>query len=211
MAHRSSLWCLGLCGYRGDPAVLSADGDAAPPLSRRYRSCRRSSHHDLLDVETNRRADGAAVGLQRVYPELHRRLAAAGSLARLSSGLRPGIYTMIVAALAFVGLAMTALLLRALFTGEFAGVVFIIGFAIFFGWQISGFHPPQQTAQLHIQQCAGRAVAVVTAARRANANIRIAHHDGRHWSREVAHRRAVRGHHNEIGLDRTRASFWRIS
>jgi membrane protein CcdC involved in cytochrome C biogenesis len=34
---------------------------------------------------------------------------------------------------------MTALLLRALFTGEFAGVVFIIGFAIFFGWQISGF------------------------------------------------------------------------
>ena len=24
-------------------------------------------------------------------------------------------------------------------TGEFAGVVFIIGFAIFFGWQISGF------------------------------------------------------------------------
>jgi membrane protein CcdC involved in cytochrome C biogenesis len=46
---------------------------------------------------------------------------------------------MIVAALAFVGLAMTALLLRALFTGEFAGVVFIIGFAIFFGWPISGF------------------------------------------------------------------------
>jgi hypothetical protein len=71
--------------------------------------------------------------------ELHRRLAAAGSLARLSSGLRPGIYTMIVVALAFVGLAMTALLLRALLTGEFAGVVFIIGFSVFFGWQISGF------------------------------------------------------------------------
>jgi hypothetical protein len=66
-------------------------------------------------------------------------LAAEGSMAKLNSGLRPGIYTMIVAALAFVGLAMTALLLRALFTGEFAGVVFIIGFAMFFGWQISGF------------------------------------------------------------------------
>jgi hypothetical protein len=34
---------------------------------------------------------------------------------------------------------MTALLLRALLTGEFAGVVFIIGFSVFFGWQISGF------------------------------------------------------------------------
>lgn len=71
--------------------------------------------------------------------ELHRHLAAAGSTAKLSAGLRPGIYALIVAALAFVGLAMTALLLRALFIGEFAGVVFIAGFAIFFGWQISGF------------------------------------------------------------------------
>jgi hypothetical protein len=71
--------------------------------------------------------------------ELHRKLAAAGSAARLGAGLRPGIYTAIVVALSFIGVAMLALLLRALVIGAFAGAVFIVGFAGFFGWQISGF------------------------------------------------------------------------
>jgi hypothetical protein len=78
-------------------------------------------------------------GYSAFIQQLHRHLAAASSTTKLSAGLRPGIYAVIVAVLAFVGLAMTALLLRALLTGEFAGVVFIIGFAVFFGWQISGF------------------------------------------------------------------------
>lgn len=71
--------------------------------------------------------------------QLHRRLAAAGSTAKLSAGLRPGIYNIIMAALSLFALAMTALLLRALWTGEFAGVVFIVGFGVLFGWQISSF------------------------------------------------------------------------
>jgi hypothetical protein len=71
--------------------------------------------------------------------QLHRQLAAAGSTASLSGGLRPAIYTAVVVALALVGVAMAALLLRALVTGEFGGVVFIVGFSVLFGWQIGGF------------------------------------------------------------------------
>lgn len=71
--------------------------------------------------------------------QLHRHLAAAGSTPKLSAGLRPGIYNIIVIALGLFAVAMIALLLRAFWTGEFAGVVFIVGFGVLFGWQISGF------------------------------------------------------------------------
>lgn len=71
--------------------------------------------------------------------QLHRDLAASGSTAKLGAGLRPGIYNTIVAALSLFAVTMIALLLRALWTGEFAGAVFIVGFGVLFGWQISGF------------------------------------------------------------------------
>jgi hypothetical protein len=71
--------------------------------------------------------------------QLHRHLAAFGSTAKLSAGLRPAIYNIIAAALSLFAIAMIALLLRALWTGEFAGVVFIVGFGVLFGWQISRF------------------------------------------------------------------------
>ena len=70
--------------------------------------------------------------------ELHRRLAAASSTASLLGGLRPGLYRAIVAALALVGVAMAALLLRALVTGEFAGAAFIAGFSGYAAWQLRG-------------------------------------------------------------------------
>jgi hypothetical protein len=78
-------------------------------------------------------------GYRAFILQLHRRMAEAGSTATLRSGLRPAICAVIVFALALVGLAMAALLVRALLTGEIAGVVFIIGFAAVFGWQIGGF------------------------------------------------------------------------
>ena len=71
--------------------------------------------------------------------QLHRQLAETGSPAALSGGLRPAVYKAVMAAVALFGIAMMALLLRALFTGEFAGVVFIVGFSALFGWQIGGF------------------------------------------------------------------------
>ena len=71
--------------------------------------------------------------------ELHRRLAQAGSTATLSGGLRPRIYQASVALLTLVAAGMAALLVRALFTGEFAGALFLVGFAALFAWQVGGF------------------------------------------------------------------------
>jgi hypothetical protein len=70
---------------------------------------------------------------------LHRRLKQAGSTAALAGGLRPGLYHATVAVLAIVAVAMSGLLMRALLTGEWAGALFLVGFAALFAWQIGGF------------------------------------------------------------------------
>jgi hypothetical protein len=66
---------------------------------------------------------------------LHQRLADAGGTATLSAGLKPLMFNVLLSALALVGLAMAALLIRALFIGEFAGVVFLVLLGALFGWQ----------------------------------------------------------------------------
>jgi hypothetical protein len=71
--------------------------------------------------------------------ELHARMAKAGSRAALSGGLGRKAYAAGLALVAMVALLMAALLVRALFTGEFAGALFLIGFAALFGWQVGGF------------------------------------------------------------------------
>jgi hypothetical protein len=71
--------------------------------------------------------------------QLHRRMAEAGSNATLAGGLTPRIYAAAVAMLALVAIAMTGLFVRAMATGEFAGALFLVGFAALFGWQIGGF------------------------------------------------------------------------
>jgi predicted anti-sigma-YlaC factor YlaD len=78
-------------------------------------------------------------GYRGFIMQLHRRLADAGSDATLGAGLRPGTYRLLVSAVVFFGIAMAVLLVRALATGEFAGVIFILGFAALFAWQIGGF------------------------------------------------------------------------
>ena len=71
--------------------------------------------------------------------ELHRRMQAAGSRAELTGGLGPRVYTAAVALLALVAFAMAGLLVRAIFIGELAGIVFLLGFAALFAWQVGGF------------------------------------------------------------------------
>jgi hypothetical protein len=71
--------------------------------------------------------------------ELHRRLKEAGSSAQLVGGLRPGHYHAAITVLAIVAVAIGGLLIRALATGEWAGALFLIGFAALFWWQIGGF------------------------------------------------------------------------
>ena len=71
--------------------------------------------------------------------ELHARMAKAGSRAALIGGLRPRVYSAALALLAVVTAAMAGLLIRAIATGELAGILFLVGFAALFGWQIGGF------------------------------------------------------------------------
>ena len=70
---------------------------------------------------------------------LHARLAQAGSQASLAGGLKPRIYAAALLLLALVAIAMLGLLVRALATGEFAGALFLVGFAALFAWQVGGF------------------------------------------------------------------------
>jgi hypothetical protein len=70
---------------------------------------------------------------------LHRKMQQAGSRAELVGGLKPFVYNAALAVLAVLATAMTGLLARAVATGEWAGILFILGFAALFGWQIGGF------------------------------------------------------------------------
>ncbi len=78
-------------------------------------------------------------GYRAFIEGLHARMAAAASKASLTGGLPSGVYA---AALAFVGLvavSMVGLFVRAVATGEHAGALFLVGFALLFNWQIGGF------------------------------------------------------------------------
>jgi hypothetical protein len=71
--------------------------------------------------------------------QLHARLAQAGSRAVLIGGLTQRMHAAALVFLALVAIAILGLLVRALATGEFAGALFLVGFAALFGWQIGGF------------------------------------------------------------------------
>jgi hypothetical protein len=71
--------------------------------------------------------------------ELHRRLAAHGARAMFVGGLNPVLYFAGVGVLTLLSVAMTALLVRAMVTGEWVGALFIVGLSALFGWQIGRF------------------------------------------------------------------------
>ena len=78
-------------------------------------------------------------GFRDFLVELHARMAKAGSRAELTAGLGRNTYAAVLAFLAMLAVAMAGLLIRALMIGEFAGVLFILGFAALFAWQVGGF------------------------------------------------------------------------
>ena len=78
-------------------------------------------------------------GFRDFIVALHARMAEAGSRAELTAGLGRTTYAAVLAFLAVLAVAMAGLLIRALITGEFAGVLFILGFAALFAWQVGGF------------------------------------------------------------------------
>lgn len=151
-AHRYELTDDGLSWRTGRRAGLWRYGDiAAIRLSyrptgmqhRRFRADLDHSDGSHIAIFSTSKQTVALLQPQAGYAgfmlQLHHRMAAISSQARLRGGLRPVVYAVVLIALALVGVAMTALLLRALFTGEMAGVVFIVGFGALFGWQIGGF------------------------------------------------------------------------
>jgi len=137
-AGRSGLW-----PYAGISAIRLS-----------FRPVSMQSHRFRADIENT---DGARIAIlsttwqtaalmapqdqdyRAFMVELHRRLAEAGSGAALTGGLRPGAYHAAIVLLALVAIAMAGLLVRAIATGELAGVLFLVGFAALFGWQIGGF------------------------------------------------------------------------
>ena len=70
---------------------------------------------------------------------LHERMAKAGSRAVLSGGLHPRVYAAAIVCVTLLALAMAGLLVRSIATGEWAGAMFLIGFAALFTWQVGGF------------------------------------------------------------------------
>jgi hypothetical protein len=71
--------------------------------------------------------------------QLHARMADAASKATLIGGLTPRIYGAALILSTLVAVAMAGLLVRAIAIGEWAGVLFLIGFAALFVWQVGGF------------------------------------------------------------------------
>ncbi|MBV9564660.1 MAG: hypothetical protein JOY90_30075 [Bradyrhizobium sp.] len=70
---------------------------------------------------------------------LHERMAQAGSRAVLAGGLGRNAYAAGLTLLALVAIGMAGLLLRAIWTGELAGALFLLGFAALLGSQVGGF------------------------------------------------------------------------
>jgi hypothetical protein len=71
--------------------------------------------------------------------QLHARMQRAGSQAALLGGLTSGLYIAGAVVVGLVAISILGLLVRALAIGEFAGALFLVGFAALFGWQIGGF------------------------------------------------------------------------
>jgi hypothetical protein len=78
-------------------------------------------------------------GYRAFITDLHRRMAEAGSKAALIGGIGPKAYAAALVLLSLLAVAMAGLLTRALFTGEFTGALFLVGFAVLFTWQVGGF------------------------------------------------------------------------
>ena len=94
-------------------------------------------------------------GFRAFIVALHARMAKAGSRAALTAGLGRTAYAAVLAFLAMLTVAMAGLLIRALVIDEFAGALFIVGFAALFAWQVGGFvrrNQPRSYSLAHLPE-----------------------------------------------------------
>ncbi len=138
IAGRSGVWRY---------ADISAIGLSYRPVSmqsRRFRADIGNSDGARLAILSTSWQSAALMAPQdrdyRVFvTELHARLAQAGSKATLTGGLTSRVYGAALILLALVAIAMAGLLVRAIAVGEWAGVLFLVGFVALFAWQVGGF------------------------------------------------------------------------
>jgi hypothetical protein len=112
--------------------------------ARRFRAdLRHQSGARLVILSTSWQTVALMAPQDRAYRtfiiELHARMAKAGSRAVLMGGLGRKAYAAGLTLVAVVAVLMAILLLRALLTGQFAGALFLAGFAALFAWQVGGF------------------------------------------------------------------------
>jgi hypothetical protein len=112
--------------------------------SRRFRAdIEHRSGQRLTVFSTNWQTVALMVPQDREYRafigELHERLRRAGGHVALVGGIGPIAYAGGCLVLALAAIAVAALLARAVATGEFAGALFLVGFAVLGAWQMGGF------------------------------------------------------------------------
>jgi hypothetical protein len=112
--------------------------------SRRFRADIESTAHGRIAILSTSWRTAALMAPQdhdyRTFiTQLHARMKQAASNATLTGGLRPRIHIAAVVLLALVATAMAGLLIRAIAVREWAGALFLVGFAALFAWQIGGF------------------------------------------------------------------------
>jgi len=138
VAHRAGLW-----DY-ADIAAVRLSYRPVSMQSRRFRADIGNADGRWLAIFSTSWQTAALMAPQdRDYRafivELHRRMAKAGSRAALAGGLHPRLYAAALGCVALLAVAMAGLLLRSIATGEWAGALFLVGFAVLFAWQVGGF------------------------------------------------------------------------
>ncbi|ABA04355.1 conserved hypothetical protein [Nitrobacter winogradskyi Nb-255] len=125
VAVRMSYRPMSMQSHRFRTEISHQDGGRIIVMSTTWRTLA------LMDAQSN--------DYRTFIVELHRRLAAHGARAMLAGGLNPALYFAGMSVLTLLSVAMTALLMRAIVTGEWAGALFIVGLSALFGWQIGRF------------------------------------------------------------------------
>jgi hypothetical protein len=138
IAGRSGVW-----PYAGISAIRLSYRPVSMQ-SRRFRADIESAAHGRIAILSTSWQTAALMAPQdhdyRAFiTQLHARMKQTASNATLTGGLRPRIYVLAVVLLILVAIAMAGLFIRAVAVGEWAGVLFLVGFAALFAWQIGGF------------------------------------------------------------------------
>ena len=138
VAGRSGVW------RYGDIAMVRLSYRPVSMQSRRFRAdLGNADGGRIVIVSTSWQTAALMAPQDRDYrefiAELHRRMAKAGGRPVLAGGLSPLVYAGAMICMTLLAVAMSGLLLRSIATGEWAGTLFLLGFAALFAWQVGGF------------------------------------------------------------------------